>query len=75
MPEYLYVEPRKRELPFYVDLTPKLDMKDSVRYQVCDRTGRGVNEWLTEDQLRQAARKLSRAIACETMAGVVLVPV
>jgi hypothetical protein len=66
--EYLYVEPRGNELPFYVRVY------QGAEFEVCDRRGKALNEWLTEKELRKAG-KLSRAIPCETMSGVVLVPV
>lgn len=55
MSEYLYVEPRGQELPFYVRV------EDDGRFMVVDENSLSKNEWLSEDELRKAGR-LSRAI-------------
>ena len=69
MAEYLYVELRTRERPYYV----RVD--DDGRLAYVDAHTRPLEKWTTVEAMRQEARQISRAIPCETMSGVVLVPV
>jgi hypothetical protein len=79
MSEFLYAEPRKRaEDPFYVRVLdadehhPAVDGKRAA-FVLCDSSGHDLGEWMSVEQLRREAKKLSRAIPLEKQR--VLVPV
>ena len=68
MAEYLYVELRTQEQPYYLRV-------DDASLQLVDSRCRDLNQAIDEVKVRTEARRISRAVPMETAAGHVLVPV